>query len=100
MPAPALDRVPAPGLVLVAIASVQTGSALARTIIDDLGAPGVPLLRVGLASAILVAVLRPPVRTWSPDAWRSAALLGVSMAGMNLAFYLSLRTVPLGVAVT
>jgi inner membrane transporter RhtA len=100
MPAPPLDRVPAPALVLVAIASVQTGSALARTLIDDVGAPGVTLLRVGLASAFLLAVLRPRVGTWSPAAWRAAALLGASMAGMNLSFYLSLRTVPLGVAVT
>jgi inner membrane transporter RhtA len=92
--------VPAPVLVLGAIASVQVGSALARTLFDDLGAAGVTLLRVGLAALLLLAVLRPRVRAWSRRSWRAAFLLGAAMAGMNLVFYLSLRTVPLGIAVT
>ena len=87
-------------LVLGAIASVQIGSALARTLFDDLGAAGVTLLRVGLAALVLLAAVRPRVRSWSRPAWRAAVLLGVAMAGMNLVFYLSLRTVPLGIAVT
>lgn len=94
------DRVPAPLLVVVAIASVQTGSAVARTLFDDLGAPGVTLLRLGLAAVILAAVLRPRVHRWSRRSWGAALLLGAVFAGMNSAFYLSLRTVPLGVAVT
>jgi len=95
-----LDRSPAPVLVLVAIASVQCGSALARGLFDDLGAAGITLLRLGLGSLLLLIVLRPRVRDWSRRAWRAAALLGVVMAGMNLVFYLAIRTVPLGVAVT
>jgi inner membrane transporter RhtA len=95
-----LDRVPAPLLVLVAIASVQCGSAVARGLFDDLGAAGVTLLRLGLASLLLLLVLRPRVRAWSRAAWRAALLLGCAMAGMNLVFYLAIRTVPLGVAVT
>ncbi len=87
-------------LVFGAITSVQVGSALARTLFDDLGAAGVTLLRVGLAALVLLVVLRPRIRTWSPAAWWAAVLLGVAMAGMNLVFYLSLRTVPLGIAVT
>jgi inner membrane transporter RhtA len=100
MPQSRIGWVPPPVLVLAAIASVQIGSALARTLFDDLGAAGVTLLRVGIASLLLLAVLRPTVHTWSLRAWRAAALLGVAMAGMNLVFYLSLRTVPLGIAVT
>jgi inner membrane transporter RhtA len=97
---PTLHRVPAPVLVLVAIASVQCGSAVARGVFDDLGAAGVTLLRLGLASLLLIAVLRPRVRSWSGQAWRAAAVLGCVMGGMNLVFYLSIRTVPLGIAVT
>ena len=90
-----------PGLlVLGAIASVQTGAALARTLFDDLGAAGVTLLRLGLSAALLLVVLRPRVRSWTARQWQAAALLGAAMAGMNLVFYLALRTVPLGVAVT
>jgi inner membrane transporter RhtA len=97
---PSASGVPAPLLVVVAILSVQTGSAIARTMFDDVGAPGVTLLRLGIASVILLLVLRPRLRTWSAASLRAAAVLGVVMASMNLTFYLSLRTVPLGVAVT
>lgn len=96
----ATERVPAPLLVLTAIVSVQVGSSLAKQLFDDLGAAGVTLLRLGLAAALLLVVLRPKVRSWSRDSWNAALLLGAAMAGMNLVFYLSLRTVPLGVAVT
>jgi inner membrane transporter RhtA len=95
-----VERLPAPLLVLGAIVSVQLGSAVAKGLFDDLGAGGTTLLRLGLASSLLFAVLRPRLRTWSRGQWQAAALLGAAMAGMNLVFYLSLRTVPLGVAVT
>jgi inner membrane transporter RhtA len=95
-----VDRVPAPALVLVSIASVQIGSALARTLFDDLGAAGVTLLRLCLAALLLLVAVRPRLKTWSWQSWRAAALLGMTMAGMNLVFYLALRTVPLGIAVT
>ncbi|MBL7259262.1 EamA family transporter [Actinoplanes sp. LDG1-01] len=86
--------------MLTAIASVQVGSSIARGLFDDLGASGVTFLRLFFAALILAVITRPAVRHWSAAAWRSAALLGVAMAGMNLIFYLSLRTVPLGMAVT
>jgi inner membrane transporter RhtA len=92
--------VPAPLLVLLSITSVQFGSAIARTLFDDLGAAGVTLLRLASAALVIGVATRPRLRGWSAAAWRSAALLGVVMAGMNLIFYLSLRTVPLGIAVT
>ena len=93
-------RVPAALLVLTAIGSVQIGSAIARTLFDDLGAAGVTLLRLAIASLVLGVATRPRLRGWSPAAWQAAAALGLVMAGMNLVFYLSLRTVPLGTAVT
>jgi inner membrane transporter RhtA len=95
-----VDRVPAPVLVLAAVASVQTGSAVARTLFDALGAPGVVLLRLGLSSLLLLALLRPRFWRWTRASLGAAALLGLAMAGMNTVFYLSIRTVPLGVAVT
>ena len=100
MPGPRSDRVPAGLLVLVAIASVQVGSAVARTLFDELGAAGVTLLRLAIAALVLLALLRPPVRRWSRQQWSAAVLLGLTMASMNLVFYLALRTVPLGIAVT
>ncbi|MDT5040335.1 MAG: inner rane transporter RhtA [Actinoplanes sp.] len=93
-------RVPAPLLVLTAITSVQFGSAIARTLFDDLGAAGVTLLRLAIAALIIGVATRPRLRGWSARAWQCAAALGLVMAGMNLVFYLALRTVPLGTAVT
>jgi inner membrane transporter RhtA len=92
--------VPAPLLVLASIASAQFGSAVARTQFDDLGAAGVTLWRLVLAALIFALIFRPRVWRWSGAAWRAAALLGIVMSTMNLVFYLSLRTVPLGTAVT
>jgi inner membrane transporter RhtA len=92
--------VPAPLLVLSAIASVQVGSAVARTLFDDLGSAGMTLLRLALAAVILGVAFRPKVGAWSAAAWRAAALLGLAMASMSLIFYQALETVPLGVAVT
>jgi inner membrane transporter RhtA len=89
-----------PLLVVGSIASVQCGSALARTAFDDLGATGITALRLGLSALILLAVVRPSFHTWTRSALGAAALLGLCMASMNLVFYLSLRTVPLGIAVT
>jgi len=86
--------------VLLAISSVQTGAAIARTLFDDLGVAGTALVRLLVAAVILLAVLRPAVRTWSRRQWGSAATLGLAMAGMNLVFYYSLDLIPLGVAVT
>jgi inner membrane transporter RhtA len=87
-------------LVLISIASVQTGAAVARTAFDEAGAMGITLMRLGLSSAVLVAVLRPRPWRWSRDAQQATLLFGLCMAGMNMVFYLALRTVPLGVCVT
>jgi len=93
-------QVPAPLLVVAAIASVQTGSAIARTLFDDLGVAGTALGRLVVAACVLLVVLRPPLRSWTKKQWSAAALLGFALAGMNLVFYYSLDLVPLGVAVT
>jgi inner membrane transporter RhtA len=87
-------------LVLISIASVQTGAAVARTAFDEAGAMGITLMRLGLSSAVLVAVLRPRPWRWSRDAQQATLLFGLCMAGMNIVFYLALRSVPLGVCVT
>ena len=98
--AAAAPRVPPQLMVLGAILSVQVGAAIGRSLFDEIGATGVTFLRVAIAAVVLAVVVRPDVRSWDRRAWIAAAVLGATMAGMNLVFYLSLRTVPLGVAVT
>jgi inner membrane transporter RhtA len=87
-------------LVLISIASVQTGAAIARTAFHEAGATGLTLMRLGFSGAGLVAVLRPRPWRWSRDAQTATLLFGLTMAGMNIVFYLALRTTPLGVCVT
>jgi inner membrane transporter RhtA len=94
------ERVPPTALVLGAVTSVQFGAALAKTLFDDLGPGGTVLLRVAFAAVVLWALWRPRPRAVRRADLRLALLFGLSLAGMNLAFYEALDRIPLGVAVT
>jgi inner membrane transporter RhtA len=94
------DRVPAPGLVLVGIASVQVGAAFATKLFVHLGPAGTVLVRVLFAAIVLWAIWRPRPREHGPRELRLAALFGLALASMNLTFYEALDRIPLGVAVT
>lgn len=97
---PLLSRVPSPGLVLGAIASVQFGAAIATTLFDRLGPAGAVTERLVSAAIVLLAIWRPRVRGRSRADLLLVALFGVILAGMNLSFYEALRRIPLGIAVT
>jgi inner membrane transporter RhtA len=94
------DRIPPTLLVVVAVSSVQFGAALAKSLFDEVGAGGTVFLRVLFAALVLVAVWRPAVAGRSPGEWRLIAVFGLTLAGMNLAFYESLERIPLGIATT
>jgi inner membrane transporter RhtA len=92
--------VPPPVFVLLAIASVQFGAALAKGLFDEIGAGGTVFLRVLFAALVLVLLWRPSPRGHSRRALRLVVLFGLVLACMNLAFYAALDRIPLGVAVT
>lgn len=92
--------VPAPILVLAGIVSVQFGGALAAVIVRQLGSVIAVTMRMDVAALILLAAVRPTVRGRSRRAWAAAALLGLSLAVMNLSFYSALARLPIGVVVT
>ena len=94
------DRVPPIALVLGAVTSVQVGASLAKTLFDDIGPGGTVMLRILLAAAILALLWRPEARERSREEWVLVVAFGVSLAGMNYAFYAALDRIPLGVAVT
>ncbi len=96
----AFDHVPAPGLVLVGIASVQVGAAFATKLFAHLGPAGTVLLRVVFAAVVLCAIWRPRPRAHTARELRLAALFGLSLALMNLSFYEALDRIHLGIAVT
>lgn len=97
---PVTDRVPPIALVLGAVTSVQVGASLAKTLFDDIGPGGTVMLRILLAAGILALLWRPEIRGRSRGEWVLVVAFGVSLAGMNYAFYAALDRIPLGVAVT
>ena len=91
---------PPVALVLLAAASVQFGAGLAKTVFDEAGPGGTVFLRVLFATVVLMAVWRPRLKGWAGRDLLLAALFGLTLAGMNLAFYEALDRIPLGIAVT
>ena len=86
--------------VLFSMVSVTAGAALAKSLFAAIGPEGSTALRNGYGAIMLVAFWRP----WRAGAlsWpqlRILLLYGCSMGLMNLLFYSSLQTLPLGLAV-
>ena len=87
-------------LVLGAISSVQFGAALAKTLFDEIGAGGTVFVRVLFAALVLALIWRPRVAGVGRREGLLAVLFGLTLAGMNLAFYSALDRIPLGITVT
>lgn len=94
---PSLPPIPA---LLLSMLSIQGGAAFAKTLFPTLGAAGTTALRVTLAAALLSLIFRPRLRDLTVEAWRAVLPYGAGLGLMNLAFYLSLTRLPLGLAVT
>lgn len=94
-----LDRVPATGLVVAGIFSVQFGAAIAVTAFHRAGPSGVVLLRLTFASLILLGVSRPRLRALTRERLPLVAAFGVVLGVMNLAFYAAISRIPLGIGV-
>jgi len=92
--------VPPTVLVLGAVASVQFGAALAKSLFDEVGAGGTVFLRVATAAIVLGLIWRPRVGGHGRRELGLAVAFGLALAGMNLAFYAALDRIPLGIAVT
>ncbi|WP_036028240.1 EamA family transporter [Leptolyngbya sp. PCC 6406] len=88
------------GFLLLAILSVQLGSALAKGLFVYVSPVGVAFLRLALASAVLLMVTRPRWREYSWSDYRLLGLFGLSMGAMNSLLYSAIAYIPLGVAVT
>jgi inner membrane transporter RhtA len=87
------------GVLLIAMVSYQCGASLAKHLFPQVGAQGATAYRLGLSALILLLWRRPWRRVHSGKDWRVLWGYGLAMGAMNLVFYLSLRTIPLGIAV-
>lgn len=86
-------------ILLIAMLSLQGGASLAKSLFSQVGAPGITALRLGFGTLILCLIFK-PWRLRFTRAQRVPLLMyGLALGCMNYLFYLSIRTVPLGVAV-
>lgn len=85
--------------LIAAMASVCVGNSFAKGLFPLTGAAGANALRLGLSALLLAAILRPWRWQVNRAGWAVVAPYGVTIAAMNLCFYLALRTLPLGVAI-
>lgn len=87
------------GLLLIAMASIQSGASLAKSMFQLVGAQGTTTLRLIFASLIMLVLLRPWRARFTSSTLKSVIIYGLALGGMNFLFYMSLRSVPLGIAV-
>ena len=83
-------------LLVIAMASIPSGAAIAKRIFPIVGAEGVTAMRLGIAAVLLLIVWRPHPRLLKD---RVVWAYGLSLGAMNLIFYMAIARIPLGVAV-
>ncbi len=86
-------------VLLIAMSSIQSGASLAKSLFPLVGAPGVTALRLALGTLILIAIFKPWRLRFAKEQRLPLLFYGLSLGGMNYLFYLSIQTVPLGIAV-
>ncbi|KML25753.1 threonine transporter [Leclercia adecarboxylata] len=86
-------------VILIAMLSIQSGASLAKSLFPLVGAPGVTALRIVLGMAILVVIFKPWRLRFKKEQRLPLLFYGLSLGAMNYLFYLSIQTIPLGIAV-
>ncbi len=86
-------------VILIAMLSIQSGASLAKSLFPLIGAPGVTALRLALGTLILIIIFKPWRLRFTRQQRKPLLLYGLSLGAMNYLFYLSIQTVPLGIAV-
>ncbi|WP_456071609.1 threonine/homoserine exporter RhtA [Enterobacter quasiroggenkampii] len=86
-------------VILIAMLSIQSGASLAKSLFPLVGAPGVTALRIVLGTAILVVIFKPWRLHFKKEQRLPLLFYGLSLGAMNYLFYLSIQTIPLGIAV-
>ncbi|WP_308924441.1 EamA family transporter [Janthinobacterium sp. J1-1] len=86
--------------ILGAVTALGIGTSWAKhSLFPVVGAQGTTAVRVGFSALLLLLFWRPWRWTLSGQEARTVALYGAALGAMNLCFYMSLRTIPFGLAV-
>ncbi|HCM9440907.1 TPA: threonine/homoserine exporter RhtA [Enterobacter cloacae subsp. cloacae] len=86
-------------VILIAMLSIQSGASLAKSLFPLVGAPGVTALRIALGTLILVVIFKPWRLRVKKEQRLPLLFYGLALGAMNYMFYLSIQTIPLGIAV-
>jgi inner membrane transporter RhtA len=93
------DRVPAWTLAVVAMLSVQAGSALSTHLFATVGPAGTAWLRLTAGAIVFVAIGRPRVRGLTRSDGAVVVALGIATGMVTVTFLSAIDRIPLGTAV-
>lgn len=85
--------------VLTSIISLTVGTSFGKHLFAIVGPEGTSALRVGIAAILMLAFWRPWRQPLDKDAIKRIGIYGLVMGCMNLSFYMSLDTLPIGIAI-
>lgn len=86
--------------ILGAVTALGLGTSWAKhSLFPVVGAQGTTAVRVGFSALLLLLFWRPWRWALSGQEARTVALYGAALGAMNLCFYMSLRSIPFGLAV-
>ncbi len=86
-------------VLCLAIIFFQSGSAFAISVFDKTGAMGAAAIRQGASAAFLMVFARFWLIDYKSLDYKALVPYGLSLCFMNIAFYLSIEKIPLGIAV-
>ena len=86
-------------LLFIAMISMQSSGALAKTLFDQFPVLTISAMRLLLGSLILAVIFKIWQVNFKQVKWSSIISYGIALAGMNALFYLSIHRIPLGIAV-
>lgn len=95
----AAPTLPPTSLVLLSIVSTQLGSAMAKSLFNTLNPSAVVLLRVAFAAMVLMLLWKHQIKEIFLQNWGVLIPFGLSLALMNLTFYLAIERIPIGIVV-
>lgn len=96
---PALDALLPYAALFGGMLTLAGGTSFAKSLFPLVGAQGTSAYRVGFAALLLLALWRPWRFRLTRQDLLGVVFYGAATGVMNLVFYMSLRTIPLGVAI-